>query len=190
MLSKTTFAGLCSAAALFASQEVEAKQIPWTCSQLEQSTDSYYRMFPAFLGSATPYDSGSHSIKNLHGHCFNDITIYTTFKYLDEEMTQLGAKVTFDLQFSEGLCIEHLQISTAYRDHYSFYFSKNNHTVELEFKDLRDVIDIHKNGLRFFTYCADPFSLLTSTVSSAFMWLGGNGTSKYIPLFGYKPTNY
>jgi hypothetical protein len=22
------------------------------------------------------------------------------------------------------------------------------------------------------------------------MWLGGNGTSKYIPLFGYKPTNY
>ena len=141
-------------------------------------------MFPAYLGSSIPWDNDTHTMRNLVGHCFTNITIYTTFKYIDEDNTQLSAKITFDLQDMDGLCIEHLQISTAYRDTYQFYLTRSSHTFDLEFKELKDVIDIHKNGLRFFTYCANPFTLLTSTISSAFMWLGGNGISKYIPLFG------
>ena len=86
--------------------------------------------------------------------------------------------------------MEHLQISTAFQDTYKFFFTKGQHTVTLVFTDLNDIIDIHKNGLRFFTYCANPFSLLTSALSSSFMWIGGSGTSKYIPFFGYKPSNY
>ena len=34
----------------------DAKQAPWTCTQLEQSTDPFYRMFPASLGTAIEND--------------------------------------------------------------------------------------------------------------------------------------
>ena len=88
------------------------------------------------------------------------------------------------------MCMEHIQISTAFRDYYEYFITKSQHTITLEFKDKNDLIDIHKNGLRFFAYCANPFTLLTSSLSTAFMWVGGSGASKYLPLFGFKPTNY
>ena len=49
---------------------------------------------------------------------------------------------------------------------------------------------MRRNGLRFFTYCADPMTLLNSSVTSALMWVGGNGMNSYMPSFGLKPTNY
>jgi len=38
---------------------IDAKKAPWTCMQLEMSTDPYYRMFPAFLGSANMDDDST-----------------------------------------------------------------------------------------------------------------------------------
>ena len=67
----------------------QASQDPWNCQELEASTDSYYRMFPSYLGRAMASDSDSHKLGDLVGHCFTDITIYSTFKYLDEENTHL-----------------------------------------------------------------------------------------------------
>ena len=60
----------------------------------------------------------------------------------------------------------------------------------MTFTDEWEIADIRKNGLRFFTYCSDPFTYLQSSISTAFMWVGGSGNSKYIPAFGDKPTLY
>jgi len=47
------------------------------------------------------------------------------------------------------------------------------------------------NGLRFFTYCADAWTLLSSSFETMFLWLGGSGyTSNHIPVFGSRPTDY
>jgi hypothetical protein len=82
-------------------------------------------------------------------------------------------------------------VSTAFTDYYDFYFKSGNKTIEIEFTDLAEVIDIHMNGLRFFTYCADAWALLSSSFETAFLWLGGSGyTSNHIPVFGSRPTDY
>ena len=60
----------------------------------------------------------------------------------------------------------------------------------MTYSDPSEIADIKQNGLRFFAYCADPFSFLTSSVKTAFMWMGGGGQSNYIPSFGEKPTVY
>lgn len=94
----------------------------------------------------------------------------------------LKAEVTFDLDQSLGFCMEHLQISTAFSDYYNFWvWGGKKHAINLVFTDEWEIADIEQNGLRFFTYCADPFTLLESSVTTAFMWLGGTGTSKYLP---------
>lgn len=63
-------------------------------------------------------------------------------------------------------------------------------SIELHFTDEWEIEDVRRNGLRFFTYCADPMTLLNSSVTSALMWVGGNGMNSYMPSFGLKPTNY
>ena len=173
------------------SNPTEASLTPWTCAQLENSTDPFYRMFPAFLGSAKPSVPYSLNLQQIRGHCFDKIDIYTVFEYLDAENTQMRATVHFDLADRNHLtCFEHLQISTAYYDDYNFFYAGGGHDVVLEFTDLKDTVDIHKSGLRFFTYCADSHQLISSMYSTAMMWLGGNGTEKYIPVFGAKPMDY
>ena len=62
--------------------------------------------------------------------------------------------------------------------------------IKLTFRDAWEIADIKMNGIRFFTYCADAFTMLQSAVTTAFMWIGGNGTSKYFPSFGERPTIY
>ena len=59
----------------------------WTCSELEASTDPFYRMFPAYVAKALPGEPVSHQIQNLSGHCFGTIDITTTFSYLDADNT-------------------------------------------------------------------------------------------------------
>ena len=87
--------------------------------------------------------------------------------------------------------MEHLQISSAFSDSYDFHlWGGQKNAVELTYTNKAEIADIRQNGLHFFTYCADPFTLLYSSVSSALMWIGGTGTSKYIPMFGDKPTTY
>lgn len=103
----------------------------------------------------------------------------------------MRASVHFDLSDRNHFtCFEHLQISNAYSDNYNFFYRDGGHDVVLEFTDLQDTVDIHKSGLRFFTYCADSHQLISSMYSTAMMWLGGNGTEKYIPVFGAKPMTY
>ena len=71
------------------------------------------------------------------------------------------------------LCAEHIQISTAFKDYYDFYVLSGQHYVSLEFTDLKDVIDIHKSGLRFFSYCTDSATLLSSSIMTSLLWTGG-----------------
>lgn len=80
--------------------------------------------------------------------------------------------------------MEHLQVSTAFSDYYNFYIRGGKKVISLEFNDEWEIADIRQNGLRFFTYCADPMTMLHSSVASAFMWAGGNGMNSYLPMFG------
>jgi hypothetical protein len=81
-------------------------------------------------------------------------------------------------------------LSTAFSDTYKPLFRKGSHVIKTQFTELRDVIDIHKSGLRVFIYCADPLSMLSSTIMTTLLWIGGSGSSKYLPMIGSKPTNY
>jgi hypothetical protein len=68
---------------------------------------------------------------------------------------------------------------------------RGGHTeIKIVFDDLKDVIDIQKTGLRLFNYCASSFEMLTSTFSTALLFVGGGGSSNYLPVLGSKPTQY
>ena len=97
---------------------VEAKNVPWTCQQLEQRTDAFYRMFPAHLGTSKMDEDSSFVLQNIQGHCFMNIDVHTT---LTEEEDALKANIVFDFDQSIGFCLEHIQISTAFSDWYNFY---------------------------------------------------------------------
>ena len=118
-----------------------------------------------------------------------DIEAFTKFT-LNEDDTELKATVTFGLDEQLGICTEHLQVSTAFSDYYNFYVWHGQKEINLTFTDSWEIADIRMNGLRFFTYCADPFTMLQSSVTTAFMWIGGNGANKYLPALGDKPTIY
>lgn len=185
-----------AATLLVAMEYAEASTVerkPWTCQQLESATDAFYRMFPAYLGSSLTKSIGGGNqpsqLERLQGHCFMDIKIATELDYEDGDEV-LKAKVTIDLAKSLGFCMEHLQISTAFSDYYNFYVWSGAKEINLKYEDAWEIADILQNGLRYFTYCADPFTLLESSVTTAFMWLGGTGTSKYLPALGQKPTMY
>ena len=107
-----------------------------------------------------------------------------------QETGDLTVSVTYDLSQSLGFCAEHLQASTAFSDYYDFYLYSGMKQFELTFTDSWEIADVKKNGIRFFTYCSDPFTFLQSSVTSTLMQIGGNGRSKYLPSFGDKPTNY
>lgn len=87
-------------------------------------------------------------------------------------------------------CSERLQLSTAFDDQYHSFFKKGPQTLELKYRDLRDIIDIHQNGLRVFTFCSGPFEVLSSTYMTSLLWTGGEGTSPHLPVFGTMPTTY
>lgn len=92
---------------------------------------------------------------------------------------------------SSLICVEHLQFSTTFSDRYEpIIRGEGQYEFTFDFLDLKDVIDIHKNGLRIFTYCTNPIGLLSSVINTALLWLGGSGSSKYLPMLGSKPTNY
>ena len=50
--------------------QVSVADSSWTCSELETTTDTYYRMLPAYIAKAIPNDDMSLLIENLSGHCF------------------------------------------------------------------------------------------------------------------------
>jgi len=95
MFASKTVQVAASLALLFSS--VNGKSAPWSCMQLETSTDPYYRMFPAFLGSAKIEDESSLVLEDIKGHCFMKLKIFTDFK-TNEDETELKAAVTFSLE--------------------------------------------------------------------------------------------
>ena len=130
-----------SAAALMAAA-VDAASAPWTCTQLEQTTDPFYRMFPAYLGTAKMDDESTLALSGMMGHCFMSIGVFTTLDY-DEENESLKAKVVFDLDQSLGFCTEHLQISSAFSDSYDFHlFGGQKKAVELTYRNKAEIADI------------------------------------------------
>merc|ERR1712110_1095793 len=131
-------------------------------------------------------------IPNLSGHCFGGIDITTEFSYKDEDQTQLHVDIELFLKNKQyAFCAEHLQVSTAFSDHYDFFVKDGLKKISIDFTNLEEVIDIHTDGLKFFTYCADSYDLLSSTIETMFLWLGGSGyTSNHIPVFGSRPTDY
>lgn len=46
------------------------------------------------------------------------------------------------------------------------------------------MMDLRKNGLRFFVFCADPISLFTSSVETLSLFAGGQIKNKYLPYVG------
>merc|ERR1740139_28225 len=153
----------------------------------------YYRFVPAYMGKAMPHDVLTHSLTGMAGRCYANIAIHTNFAYLNKEKTKMKVDIRFVFDPDSWMgwfCDENIQISTAFQDHYNFYYTSGDKRMTLEFNDIRDVIDIHKSGLRFFTYCANSVSMVSSMTMTSLLWMGGSGTSKYLPVFGSQPTNY
>lgn len=160
-----------------------------TCDYLKDLELNSYKHIPAFLAKVLPDDATSHEQKDIAGNCFGKIGIRTEFNYLSE--TSILASVTLSLSsHSSFFCIEHLQFSTTFRDFYKPQFQEGTTKFDLQINNLNDLIDIHKNGLRIFTYCANQFELLSSFISTSLLWIGGAGSSKYLPIFGMRPTDY
>lgn len=126
----------------------------------------------------------------IEARCFT-IDIHAEFNYMDASMQSIAANITLNLGNPRSFhCYDYIQISTAFNDHVYQYFHKGSKSINILFTDLRDVIDIHKNGLKFFTYCAGPFEVLSSTFMTALLWTGGEGVSPHVPVFGTMPTSY
>ena len=85
-----------SGAAALMAAAVEAASAPWTCTQLEQTTDPFYRMFPAYLGTAKMDNESSLALTDMIGHCFMSIGVFTTLTF-DDEDESLNASIVFDL---------------------------------------------------------------------------------------------
>ena len=136
------FSTALTVASLIAVAECTYAREPWTCRQLETSTDAFYRMFPAFLGSIAV--DTNQSLKARQGHCFMSIDISTNFEESveDDGTKSLKASVTFDLGQSLGFCMEHLQISTAFSDYYNFYVWHGSKTVNLTYRDEWEIADV------------------------------------------------
>ena len=60
----------------------------------------------------------------------------------------------------------------------------------MEFTETHEVIDLLKSGLRFFVFCSNPISLFTSTFATANLFMGGLGSSPYVPFIGSKVPSY
>ena len=128
---------------------------------------------------------------NFAGICFNDISAKTIFSEGSTGAGSLKADISLQLRGKKmGSCAEHLQFSTAFSDSYDFYLRQKTHTLSLDFTDPYEVIDLKQNGLQLFNYCANSFEILTSTFSTALLFVGGGGSSDFLPVFGAAPTNY
>lgn len=160
----------------------------WGCDQIEM-TQPLYRQVPVFLHSAIPGTHKSYQIDNLIGNCFKDIGVKFSFQQTNE--SELHADIELKLnQSKDWTCLEQLQFSTAFTDKIEVFSSSGTKRLSYSFFDPDEVAFIIKSGLGLFTYCTDPFEILSSTLTTIMMWVGGNGKSKYLPIIGNRPTSY
>eukprot|EP00347_Sterkiella_histriomuscorum_P020910 403335991 len=64
------------------------------------------------------------------------------------------------------------------------------HQLELVFDNPRDIIDLKKNGVSFYTFCQDWSSFMYSAFEQVGMLAGGLGFSRFIPTMGDHLNNY
>ncbi|CDW85293.1 UNKNOWN [Stylonychia lemnae] len=147
---------------------------------------------PLFLAQIKLQDNSTHNINNLRGSCFLNMGISTTFHFLDVNQTQLKAKFYVHLhgQTKDLLCIEHLMVGTTFQSNYQFFMTKGEKYFELEFTKYTDILDLHKNGIQFFTFCQTWQDMIPSTLETMSIFAGGLGLSRYIPTMGDHITDY
>ena len=60
------------------------------------------------------------------------------------------------------MCMEHFVVGTAFQDIYDFFLTKGEKSLDLEFSETHHIIDLLTNGLKFFTFCAEDTSIVSS----------------------------
>lgn len=76
--------------------------------------------FPLYLAQVKLTDNRTHEIENIRGSCFYKMTLKTSFEYLDENKTQIVAKMYIKMSgdTSGYFCTEHLMIGTTFQSEY------------------------------------------------------------------------
>ena len=88
-------------------------------------------------------------------------------------------------------CQEHIYYGSAFNDIYDFYFTQGNKTLyPLEYTNPRDIIDVMRNGISFFAFCNGPVDSFTGSFETANLFIGGQGSSNFIPIMGKKMPKY
>jgi hypothetical protein len=125
-------------------------------------------MLPVYVGKAEAHNETSLKFKTS-GDCFHDITIETNFTFNKAEpgsgkLVGTGkAEIKFTLENPYStLCMEHFVVGTAFQDIYDFFLTTGEKNLELEFTETHHLIDLLTNGLRFFTFCAEQTSIVSS----------------------------
>jgi hypothetical protein len=151
----------------------------------------YFSMLPIFVGKSYIQNNHTYVLSGIKGNCFTDIKISTTFTFLNSEKDKVRADITISLENPVFLlCTEHFLIGTTFKDYYEYYFFQGFKTVSLEFTETNHFIDLLANGLKFFSFCADQTTILSSTLQTKNLFVGGLGSNKYIPFVGSKIPEY
>jgi hypothetical protein len=58
--------------------------------------------------------------------------------------------------------MEHFVVGTAFQDIYDFFLTTGEKNLVLESTETHHLIDLLTNGLRFFTFCAEQTSIVSS----------------------------
>jgi hypothetical protein len=86
--------------------------------------------------------------------------------------------------------MEHFVIGTAFQDIYDFFITSGQKTLTLDFTETHHLVDLLTNGLRFFSFCAEDTSILSSLLQTSNLFVGGFGLAKFVPFVGTKIPNY
>jgi hypothetical protein len=123
-------------------------------------------MLPVYLGKVDTQQNETHIFKTS-GDCFRSITIAATFTFekpaFGKQVGSAIADITFDLEDPYStICMEHFLVGTPFQDIYDFYLTRGKKQLQLEFTESHHLIDLITNGLKFFAFCAEDTSILSS----------------------------
>jgi hypothetical protein len=82
--------------------------------------------------------------------------------------------------------MEHFLVGTPFQDMYNFYLTRGEKKMILEFTESHHLVDLLTNGLKFFSFCAEDTSIVSSLMQTSSLFAGGFGFSKYLPIVGSK----
>jgi len=74
---------------------------------------------------------------------------------------------------------------------YEWYFTRGKKSFpHLDYTNPRDIIDVTRNGIFFFTLCNGPVNSFTGSLETFNLFAGGQGAFNYLPIFGNKMPTY